>query len=815
MELDHDYDLMNTLFHNGYWIEILQSTQSDFHFPTLSDLNLPAPCYLPESSSSSENNNNNNSSSTLTLSNMDEFVGSEAAFTVEETDMRKTKKKRLWMAPTVNPSPDISVKKRLIQAIEYLRESTKNRDVLIQIWVPVTRNGEQVLTTNNQPFSVNPSFKSLSDYRDASRNYHFAAEENNSKQSLGLPGRVFLKKLPEWTPDVRYLKIEEYHRLYHARQFNVSGSIALPVFQRGTGNCLGVVEIVTTSMQTNFHPEIENVCRALEAVDLRSSKILGPPRVQAWHEHYEAVLLEIQQVLRAVCDTHNLPLAQAWAPCIQQGKGGRRHSDENYTYCVSTIDSACYVPDPRFSIFHKACSEHHLFKGQGIAGKAFTTNQPCFSDDITSFSDTEYPLAQHARRCGLLRAAVAICLRSIHTGSADFVLEFFLPSSCIDEDEQKLMLTSLSSVVQNECRTLRVVMDEELAEEIVINHHQMEETPSITTTTTTSSSWIAEMMEAQGNGKGVSISLGPYHHDQKEDEMKQEFKITTTEWESGDAEDLQAFNQNNSFKRRKKTEKTISLQVLRQYFAGSLKDAAKCIGVCPTTLKRICRQHGITRWPSRKIKKVGHSLQKLQLVMDSVNPGGGSTAIQIGSFYDSFPELGCNSDEQQQQQQQQEQHQQQQQRSSSNSATASVTVNNVGCSSSSSLAEVQIQTTVPPPPDPDPDPHLSPPARPELEGNREQIPTVGVKARYKEDNIRFSMQEKWGYEDLMGEIGKRFKVEDVSRMGLKYLDDDSEWVLLTCDDDLEECLDIHKSSSKTARTTIKLSVHDQPPFTGN
>ncbi|CAN4107282.1 unnamed protein product [Withania somnifera] len=815
--------------------------------------------------------------------------GQLPCFPVEGTQTNR----RLWIRPNslTDPNPTLSVNMRLVQAIEYLKNSTRDKDVLIQIWVPVKRGGKHVLITNNQPYFLNPNSQSLLEYRHVSQNYQFAAEKD-SKELVGLPGRVFLKRLPEWTPDVRFFKREEYPRVNYAHQHNVRGSIAVPVFESGIGTCLGVVEIVTTIQKTHYHPELEDVCKALETVNLRSSGISSnPAKVKDRNESYLAALAEIHYILTCVCDTHKLPLAQTWAPCIQQGKGGCPQSDENFASCISTVDSACYVRDPQVVPFHFACSEHHLLKGEGVAGGAFSTNQPCFATDITAFSKAEYPLSHHARMFGLC-SAVAIHLRSIYTGSADFVLEFFFPLDCKNTEDQKQMLSSLSSVIQQSCRSLRVVTDEELQEEkellqrenvslSVGGSYEEESRKPVSPTYRDSSdqdasSWLSEMMDAQRKGKGTAVS------ESQKDEQEENFKVTATSWDYTLRESIHAstFSEPNenfepkggSFdffsvtgshssgskrageRRRSKTEKNISLQVLRQYFAGSLKDAAKSIGVCPTTLKRICRQHGIARWPSRKIKKVGHSLQKLQLVIDSVH--GAEGAIKLSSFYTNFPDLSPpnnprtsylsaskNDDHLQQVNTQPD--------GSLVTTTSKSTSSSGSHNSSSSLfgstgsKNLFPSTNVFPTGNATTEEHpggmlkrahtetelhdmgqeetkllvrsqsqkiqqnhnsLEPFCPLQMSSNQvlRDSGTFKLTANFGKEKIRFSLHSHWGFGDVQHEILRRFNVEDVGKIDLKYLDDDDEWVLLTCDADLEECIHIHKLSK---RRTIKVSLH--------
>lgn len=86
-----------------------------------------------------------------------------------------------------------------------------------------------------------------------------------------------------------------------------------------------------------------------------------------------------------------------------------------------------------------------------------------------------------------------------------------------------------------------------------------------------------------------------------------------------------------------------------------------------------------------------------------------------------------------------------------------------------------------------------------------------VKATHGEEKIRFSLKPNWGVHEVMQEISKRFNISDMNSVDLRYLDDESEWVLLRCDDDLQVCADLYRTSRIH---TIKISVHhaDRPSF---
>ncbi|XP_047046863.1 protein NLP1-like isoform X2 [Lolium rigidum] len=761
--------------------------------------------------------------------------------TATTTSMPPTSANNTWMHPSS------TFRQRLDQALAFIKETQRDTDVLVQLWLPVKGNdGQLVLSTTGQPFSLDKSSESLRRFRDVSTRYTFSADvaSESSPVPVGLPGRVFIGKLPEWSPDVRYFTRYEYPRVNDAQSLNVHGTMGLPVFEQGNYTCLGVMELIMTKQKLNFTSEINNICTALQAVNLRSTQVSSIPRAKLNSASYRDALPEILEVLRAACITHRLPLAQTWVTCAQQGKGGSRHSDENYRYCISTIDAASYVNDPKMQNFHDACSDHHLLRGQGVAGKAFTTNQPCFLPDIGSSTKLEYPLSHHAKIFNL-KGAVAIRLRCTRTGTADFVLEFFLPTECEALEEQKAVLDSLSGTMRNACQTLRVVTDKEMEDEAMLEMNEL------------------NSFGPQGKNK-VELSFGDKATEHREDASwtslagysQKESDLAEQSIHGGQSSSLagiQTSAEGSKGKRRTKTEKTVSLQVLRQYFAGSLKDAAKSLGVCPTTLKRICRTHGINRWPSRKIKKVDHSLRKLQQIIDSVH--GGETAFQLNTLYKDLTNTPVSSDNnlsasitvpptQQTNLNDFEKHQHHRlgnnvpSTSHSHSSCSQSSDSSPSCSGGATQHQPSygvdlMKSGSPMKHSPVPtlqtengtlNGHFSVQEAPRdlsHNGNQEAIGgqhysqslsppkqntdvDMRVKATFGSEKVRFRLKPELGFQELKQEMARRLGIVDTSSMIVKYLDDDSEWVLMTCDADLQECLHVYKLANIQ---TVKVSVH--------
>ncbi|KAF9614492.1 hypothetical protein IFM89_018797 [Coptis chinensis] len=84
------------------------------------------------------------------------------------------------------------------------------------------------------------------------------------------------------------------------------------------------------------------------------------------------------QILTTVCESHKLALAQTWVPC----KHSRVVADGG--------------GDADTWGFGNALVEHHLQKGQGVGGRAFSSKSSCFSSDMTQLSKSEVvPATRH------------------------------------------------------------------------------------------------------------------------------------------------------------------------------------------------------------------------------------------------------------------------------------------------------------------------------------------------------------------------------------------------------------------------------------
>uniref|UniRef100_A0A0A9HHX6 PB1 domain-containing protein n=1 Tax=Arundo donax TaxID=35708 RepID=A0A0A9HHX6_ARUDO len=193
-------------------------------------------------------------------------------------------------------------------------------------------------------------------------------------------------------------------------------------------------------------------------------------------------------------------------------------------------------------------------------------------------------------------------------------------------------------------------------------------------------------------------------------------------------------------------------------------------------MKRICRQHGISRCPFRKLAKANRSLAKIKRVFESVQRSPKSMAASASQQAPApaaahrAPALPCLSSA-------------------------------LGAASSQGSCQ-------------EPSPPKNTALRKTLLGGDAGV--VTVKASYKGDIIRFRVPCSSGVAAVKEEVAKRLGLE-ADTFDVKYLDDDNEWVLISRDADFQECLNVvpalsagssSSGGSGTAQPVVRLVVQE-------
>ena len=386
-------------------------------------------------------------------------------------------------------------------------------------------------------------------YHEASRSFVFGISPTSSEVMLGLPGRCFLLRRPEWTPSVCCYRPMEYPRLACAIECQVHSTMALPLFAsepelKGAAggslrSPLSVMEVLLDHQTTDLGSVFKCIssCLARHGFFTLGHDQIGPERVmRAALESTLARVCDSNAVaLQHMCHTLGFPFAQCWIPC------------ENGNLITA---GAPHCVNDTMALPYRQVSEQVALQPErgGPVGRAHEKGRMIWVDDVQQGSQVDWPL-QHATALLGLRGSCACNLLLTAVGGGpkiDAVLEVFLPSNLSSAEQQQRSVDALWNY-------LKTTTQLELSDAPVNTVG-----PSGTDASGTGAARVgAGGSRARENEGGFGGARPPWG---------------------------------------------VTLEVLQQHFNKHLKEAAKDLGVGSTTLKRICRHFGIARWPRRSLK---------------------------------------------------------------------------------------------------------------------------------------------------------------------------------------------------------------------
>nr|GEW69589.1 hypothetical protein [Tanacetum cinerariifolium] len=689
----------------------------------------------------------------------------------------------LWVSIHEEPRDELNRaenKKEKIRAALKLLTFREER-VLVQFWSPLDVGKHQLLTSIDQPFGLGIIDEGLYSYRRDSERNVFLVDKDHVEEDISPLARVFRQGLPEWTSDLNNYKPEDFPQQECAIRCNLHGYLALPVFDSTTNLCVGVIELLMSSKTTDYAFEVQQVHEALKTQNLTSPKVFdfATPNVPSEQRQIELDIL--CGILRTACDSHGLPLAQAWAVSpatsfVSQDKVIEKTCSSFDTKCIgkvcmSTTALPYYVRDMGMWPFREACKEHHLDMSCSFVGKALLARGSSYCQDVTELTEEEYPLVHNAHMYKIA-SCFAIFLHSLE-GNDEYVLEFFLPSCMKDgsyvpylvqtlkqkvEDASGFELGEISSPTEvtgsprdasflsfstkpqyiqvsavTTANTLEFGMDSSYSEPVLAN---VVKTDSADVQSQCSS------REDYPNDMTDNINMV----DSREIDNATLYSIVTNQ-ETSDTTTNAGLKTKTLKRGRKRKIDSLTMEAVKEHVGKPISQAAESFGVSRSTLKRFCRENGILSWPKpSQSKKTSHATDS-------------NMSQEIVS-------------------------QQSSQRSSSRWFARRHVV----------LFVVRVK-------------RLSSSGRPSYLPSKSdtiyQAAHLMVKAIFKGDMIKFPFPITSSLLELENEVAQRLDLKG-KMLSIKYKDEENDLLLITCDDDLHGFRDF-LARNATAKLLVELA----------
>ncbi|CDP15666.1 unnamed protein product [Coffea canephora] len=449
------------------------------------------------------------------------------------------------------------------------------------------------LTTCDQPFALqcycDRDVKKLCEYRKHCLEYLIPVDDE--ELIIGPPGRVFRSGLPEYAPYVRHYTIGEYPQRDYAVG-RVAGYSALPIYHPTRHLSSGVLEFASPS---NIYVPLDRIPKELQNL-LSTVNLTTTCRSLAQVSScQDGEIARIEEVLDEVIEVCELD-----------------DDDDTETWTTSG------------EILSSHRGVDFIRKGQGVVGRAFSSKSACFCRDIRQLSITEYPLVAQARSWKNY-ACFAVCLRSSCLNNCIYVLEFLLHKNQIDHGDPRTLLNSIMETLKERLgSSFKIASGQELGQKLtveVIKVSLEDEFDSFEIYNTTGVESTPRLRENNGIVESPHRQELPQNiENTAHDEGNTEINVANPE--RGGASMEQSGNEVNNVKKQKpictlRSELGITREVLEQNSSRNLEDAAKAFGVSRSTLKRICREYGINRWPPRKAKKFNQAFVEQRVVQPS------------------------------------------------------------------------------------------------------------------------------------------------------------------------------------------------------